>query len=159
MIDVYNNLHPVDVATGEPLSALELRAAMLQQRGPARFERFASGRMHYSKHPHKAWEYYERGVYQWYLWWGTAVERYDSQPLVAAAERLAHPLAQSVAVALGLHPRIRVLPSPENRALEAHMFSLRAVLLVLLPAGVVLVVSLIAQCLAAASQRSRGAPW
>lgn len=155
MIDVYKNLRALDAATGEALGALELREAILEQRGPARFERIGPGRGY--KHEYKQWEYYGRGVHQWYLWWGTAVERYDNQPLISAAERIAHPLAQSIAVALGLHPKVRVLSSPENSALEARMFSLRSTLLWLLPVGVVLVVLLIAQCLGAAYRRARGA--
>jgi hypothetical protein len=151
-IDVFNNMYAVDPVTDERLSALELRDAVRRQR-TARFERLTEGRMPYRNHPEKAWEYYRRGSDQWYLWWGTAREMSERDPVVSAFENVSHTLGQLASVALGLHSRIRILETNDNEAMRQRMFSLRSTLLWVLPAGTILGIVLVAQLVVAAYRR------
>jgi hypothetical protein len=153
-VDVFNNMYAVDAATGERLSALELREVLLGKRA-ARFERLTGGRMPYRNHPEKAWEYYRRGMDQWYLSWGTALETMDRNPVVSASEDVTHAFGQLAGVALGLHPKIRVLAVPANEAQRQRMASLRTTLLLVLPAGAILGLVLVAQVLVAVYRRVR----
>ena len=74
LLDVFNNFHVVDAASGEPLSALEYRDALLVHRGAALMRRNGPGRPGYVLE-HKAVGVLAAGIDQWYLVWGNAVAR------------------------------------------------------------------------------------
>jgi hypothetical protein len=117
-LDVYNNFHAVDAASGEPLSALEFRDFALGRRLAPIIRPNGPGRVPYSIEA-KLVEYYRRGAGEWYLWWGNGVFTYDSHPAVKAAGRVSGALEQLVAIAVGVHPQIKVLTTAENaRQLE-----------------------------------------
>ncbi len=113
MLDVYNNFHVVDAANGEPLGALEYRAALLGERAPATMQPNGPGRPGFVR-AEKAIEYYRRGIDQWYLVWGNAVFTYHQQPLVRVAARLSRAFADFAANALGVLPRMRVYATDRN---------------------------------------------
>jgi len=113
MLDVYNNFHAVDSATAEPLGALEYRAALLGERGPATMHPNGPGRPGFV-HAEKAVDYYRRGIDQWYLVWGNAVYTYHEQPLVRVAGRLSRAFADFAANTLGVLPRMRVYATDRN---------------------------------------------
>jgi hypothetical protein len=123
-LDVFNNFHVVDETTGEPLGALEYRNVLLERRGPARMERNGPGRAGFV-HAHQALDYYRRGVDQWYLVWGNAVQSYYSHPAVQWSGRASRWLAHLVANLVGAQPHIRIYATPENRELVERMFALR----------------------------------
>ena len=112
-LDVYNNFHAVDAQTGSPLSALEFREAVLGRRAPALMRANGAGRPGY-EFEDKARDYYRRGADEWYLAWGNDVFSYEANPAVAWANRVSGSLGQLVATLLGVHPRIRILETPEN---------------------------------------------
>lgn len=112
-LDVYNNVHAVDAASGEPLSALEFRDFALGRRLAPIIRPNGPGRRPYSIEG-KLVEYYRRGAGEWYLWWGNGVFTYDSHPAVKAAGRVSAALEQLVAIAVGVHPQIKVLTTAEN---------------------------------------------
>jgi hypothetical protein len=126
LLDVFNNFHAVDAETGEPLSALEFRERLLDaDDAGARLVKNGAGRPGWSDLS-KAFDYYRRGLDQWYLQWGNAVLSYDAQPLVRRASRLSGALGQFVAVVMRVHPTIRILPTTSNRTLVAQLVALRA---------------------------------
>jgi hypothetical protein len=117
-LDVYNNVHAVDAASGQPLSALEFRDFALGYRPAPIIRANGPGRVAYSIEG-KLVEYYRRGAGEWYLWWGNSVFTYDGHPAVRAAGRVSRALEQLVAITVGVHPRIKALTTTENvRQLE-----------------------------------------
>lgn len=146
LLDVFNNFHAVDAASGEPLGALEFRERLRDADDPgAQLVKNGPGRPGWSDLS-KAFDYYRRGLDQWYLLWGNAVLSYDAQPLVRRASRLSGAIGQFVAVAMRVHPTIRILPTTSNRTLVAQLVALRArlcvVLVLLVLAGILLAAQL-----------------
>lgn len=141
-IDVFNNFHAIDTATGEPLSALEYRDSLLGRRSAAVSRRNGPGWSGFV-HEHKALEYYRRGIHQWYLWWGNAVFSYDANPLVRWAGRISWTLAQVVATAAGVLPRIRIYETTDNVREVRNMFALRRAVLVIAALATILSAMLI----------------
>lgn len=138
-LDVYNNVHAVDAASGQPLSALEFRDFALGRRPAPIIRPNGPGRRPYSIEA-KLVEYYRRGAGEWYLWWGNSVFTYDSHPAVKTAGRVSRSLEQLAAIAVGVHPRIKVLATTENVRQLERMERLRWTLLV---SGVLLTVLLV----------------
>lgn len=131
MIDVVNNLYPVD-EQGEPMSGLEYRerlraggtapqAVRIEPRALAVFTDGAS-----------LARYYRRGLNQWYMWWGNAVYSYDNALLVRLLGPVSRSLEQLGAILHDVHPHIRVLAEADNRAMVQRMWQLRVHLLVVL---------------------------
>jgi hypothetical protein len=125
MLDVFNNFHAVDAATGEPLGALEYRESLLGNGKAAAMRPNGPGRLGFV-HEQKALDYYRRGVHQWYLWWGNAVFSYDAHPLVRMAGRISRTLARLAATLTSVQPRIRIYETPENAEQVRQMFALRS---------------------------------
>ena len=144
LIDVFHNFHVVDEATGQALSALEFRDALLGRRGPAKMRANGPGRPGFA-YEETAIDYYTRGIHQWYLWWGNAVFSYYAHPLIRLAGRLSPSLAHIMAALLDLQPRIRILTTSENASLVERMFSLRRRLLVIGGLSLLLIVTLVFQ--------------
>ena len=142
-LDVYNNFHALDAASGEPLSALELRECALGVRPAAQFRPNGLGRPGW-RHEHKARDYYARGACEWYLWYGNDVFSYDAHPAVALANRLSGSLGEIVATAIGVHPRIRIFVTSENEQAVRAVVRLARRTRVLTFAVVVLAVALVA---------------
>lgn len=140
LVGVFNNNY-FTLDGGPPLSALQLREALLSSApGLAmhRLDRLSPPGM---PRDDFAWDYYRRGLSQWYLWWGNDVFSYDA----SLAARLLGPLSRSVeqlaAVATGVHPRVRLLETAENRIEIARMRDLRRRLLAFAGAGMLLLVT------------------
>jgi len=123
LLDVYNNFYTTDASTGEPLSAMEFRESLSGRGQPGRMVPIGPGRPGYI-YEDRALDYYRRGLDQWYLVCGNAVFSYDAQPLVRVANRVSGSLGQVVAAMLGLHPRIKVLPTATNRPMVEQLQAL-----------------------------------
>ena len=147
-IDVFNNFHAVDVATGEPLAALEYRDSLLGKRPPAATQANGPGGQGFP-YDHKAVDYYQRGINQWYMWWGNAVFSYDANPLVKYSSTVSQKLAHIVAIVVGVQPRIRILETAENAVEVRRLFALRRILIVGAVVAVVLLAGLVVQVLTA----------
>lgn len=152
MLDVHNNLHFADAATGEPLGALETRAALKRGGSAPALRPNGRGRPGYV-HEHKALEYYRRGVDQWYLIWGNAVVSYYANPLVATMGAISRPLAHVAANVVGVQPQIRIVEVPENASLVRRMFALQRRLRILAWVFVSLVATLVVQLTSPSAMR------
>lgn len=128
LVDIFNNTY-FSGASGTPLSAQQLRQALLG--GGEQVQRFrlysavALG-MHVEE---TAWSYYRRGLPEWYMWWGNNVFTYDRALLVRASGGVSRSLEQIGGVLQGVHPSIRILAEPGNQAQRERMGRLRIHLL------------------------------
>jgi transglutaminase-like putative cysteine protease len=143
-LDVYNNVHAIRAATGEPISALEFRDYIRQGSPPTNVRRSGPGRLGYSAEQ-ELMEYYSRGLAEWYLWWGNDVITYAYNPGVRAVDALPPAVEQLVAIALGVHPQIKVLLTPENARAFQRMTELRSSLILVALIGSLLFLVLLAQ--------------
>ncbi len=129
LLDVFNNTY-FPGPNGDALSAIELRNRLLQSNLQIQREPLLSSRRFGMPVDHKAWDYYRRGVTEWYMWWGNNVFTYDSALLVRAFAGISRSLEQLGAMAQGVHPSIRVLADPHNQLQRARMSRLRIHLIV-----------------------------
>lgn len=144
LMDVYNNSW-FDLGRG-PISALELREA-LRAADPA----LKRARLHpqvrdgYAIEA-KAWDYYRRGLDQWYLMWGINPFAEDALMSSLPSHPLARSFGQGLLIVLGLHPQAAALADVGNRDAIESMRWLRlhllAVVLGLLLGGVLLMLGL-----------------
>lgn len=136
LVDVFNNYYFVG-AEGIPLSALALRRAMQQQPKTLRLMALSpSGRQGYEVQS-KAWDYYHRGLAQWYLSWGNNVYSYDQAFLVRSLGPWSRALEQLGAIAQGVYPPIHVLADAQNAPHVTALFRLKRKILVV--AGLLIV--------------------
>jgi hypothetical protein len=143
-LDVYNNLHAQDDASGEPLGVLDYRDALLGLRGGATLVANGPGRPGFV-HAATALDYYRRGLDQWYLLWGNAVYSYDGHPLVRALGSVSRTLAEVGANAVRLQPRLRIVATRGNATQFRQMLALRRELTLLAGVIVLLVLALAVQ--------------
>lgn len=130
MIDVFNNIYAVG-ADGEPLSAMQLRAALQAPgAGPKLVPVDPLARPGF-KYDDRAIEYYRRGLPEWYMWWGNNVFAYDQAPLTRLLDRAPRALEQFGGVVMGSYPRIRLLHGSDNEAQRNALAQLRLRLLAL----------------------------
>lgn len=113
-IDVYNNYLYVDAQSGNPLSALEFRAALRGERSPAALRLLAPGIRPGFEIPEKATDYYRRGANEWYLLWGSDVAGVDQNPWVKSTDKLSRHLGQFMAIVAGVQPTLRIIATPES---------------------------------------------
>lgn len=127
-LDIHNNMIFLG-ADGEPLSALSLRALLARGDAP-RLQRIRDDVRPGYVHAERALDYYRRGLPEWYLWWGSAVQTMDQDARVRALAVLGRPAEQLAAVLSGVHPRLRVLHEaanePQRQALESLRLRLQA---------------------------------
>jgi hypothetical protein len=120
MLDVFNNFYVTDRASGRPLSALEFRRHVQDGSGEVAIHRIAPGRSGFRDNA-AMYAYYRAGADQWYLWWGNAVYAYDGSLATRAFGSASRSLEQLAAVALGVHPTIRPVPSASNTGMRDAM--------------------------------------
>jgi len=141
-LDVFNNFHIRD-AGNRPLSVAEWRQAILQKTSGVRVYPNGPGRPGFAFEP-VLWNYYERGVQGWFLLLGTNVQSYEAQPLVHLLGGVSRYVEQTLAILTGVHPRISILETTENRPAIDKMYWLKTSLLIELP---LLVISALASLL------------
>jgi hypothetical protein len=122
-VDVYNNFHACDGATGEPLGALEFRDALLRGTRAISIKPNGPGRAGFPLE-HKLFAYYRSGLHQWYLIFGNAVFSYEAHPIVGRTSRLSVAMGQIVATIFGVRPSIRLLVTRENEAAVQELAAL-----------------------------------
>ncbi len=119
LLDVFDNYYFVH-AEGRPLSALELRAALQQAPQTLRLLPLDPQARPGYVIERKAWDYFQRGVPQWFLWWGNNVFSYDRQPLVRLFAGRSRALEQLAGAVTGAYPGLMVVDDPASRpALQA----------------------------------------
>jgi hypothetical protein len=124
LVDIFNNYYFFETV-GVPLSALELRLVMLSgTKLPTLAALHPGARPGWTKED-KAWDYYRRGLPQWYLWWGNNVHSYDNTWLVRLLGRAPRAVEQLGAIAVGVAPGLVILPDTANRSAQAALRRLR----------------------------------
>lgn len=129
LIDIFDNFYFVRTGSEEPLAALELRRALLEGaggvgRGLELRRLVPEARPGYDVEA-KAWEYFQRGVHQWYLPFGNNVFSVDAAPLVRLFSNWSR-LGEGVGMlASGRAPAIRILASPDNERQRADLRAVR----------------------------------
>lgn len=136
LLDVFDNYYFTD-GGDTPLSALALRAA-LQSRSPA----LKLHLLHPMARPGyvieaKAWDYFRRGLDEWYLPWGNNVFDYDGAWGAQLMRRVSRAGEGLAGLLSGDQPDIRMLVAPGNEARRRAMHRLRVQLLVALASGLV----------------------
>lgn len=143
-IDAFNGFYVTDKTSGHPMSVLELRENL--EHSPEQIVFHPLDEQFGFKSSEHALKYYQRGMYQFYLWWGNDSLTYDTHPIVKVAASLGRPVEQLTAIIVGTHPRIRVLPLPENEDMREHMVSVRYQLIFIFFAGCLLGVAFLYFC-------------
>jgi hypothetical protein len=123
-LDVHNNVHAVLTGSPTPLSALELRQAVLDDATDVEFPRAGAGPLGFP-HRDKLLDYYRRGATEWYLWWGNDVITRDATRLPHSIARRIGPLLHRLRSATWRLPPIVALATPENDAQIVAMEQLR----------------------------------
>ncbi len=143
LVDVFNNYYFV-AQDGAPLSALELRQAMLQAPETLHLMPLVPRARPGYEVQAKAWDYYRRGLPQWYLSWGNNVFSYDRAWLVRSLGLWSRALEQLGAQVQGVYPRIHILSTTDNAPQVAALVRLRMHLFVVAAVvGVALVMLLV----------------
>ena len=154
LIDAFYSFYVTDPA-GMPLSVLELRDYLLQDRlealtvMPIDPEQFMFPSFEY------ALRYYQRGADQVFMIWGNNVFSYDTNPGIRAARHISRSAEQLVGIAVGVQPRIMILSSPMNQSAVKELERLRLYLWIAFGAGVAVVVSLLVLLLTGIVRGSR----
>lgn len=154
LIDSFVSFYPVDAASGEPLSALEFRAALMDAPGAAtpKLVRIVPDRFEF-KTDEKAMDWYRRGVPRMFLLLGNNVYSYDADPLIRLVEPLPRSLEMVVAILNGEHPRFLFVPpafqpdladevAAQVEAMHGELYWVLAKLAAIVVLGLALLVSL-----------------
>lgn len=140
MIDVFHNYY-VTGTDGEPLSAVGFRDAMLEGGEGLSLVLIEPAARPGYVHEDRAWDYYRRGLPEWYLWMGNNVFEYDQNPIVRVLGPVHRSAEQLGGIAARVHPQIGVLLTDTNADALGAMESLRARLLTLVAFGVTTVLT------------------
>ena len=124
LIDVFDNLY-FTVGDGLPLSAMQLRDAMLRAEPSLRLNQLLPGSRQAYDVESRVWDYIRRGLDQWYLVWGNNVQSHDQAVLVHGLGAVSRSLAQLGGIAQGVQPMIRILPTPTNQGMAQDLRRLR----------------------------------
>lgn len=140
MIDVFNNFYVID-GDGQAVSGASLRQGLLDGRAGMELVPIEPRARPGFKYPEKAWEYYRRGLSQWYVWWGNNVFEYDRSPVIRLLSAAPRAVEQLGGIAAGVQPAIRILETESNERERAQIGSLRIRLLAAAWLGVATVIA------------------
>jgi hypothetical protein len=141
-IDSFNSFFVTDIR-GQPLSATEIRKALLDGTSselqvvpinPAKFG---------FKSPERALDYYGRGAPRFFLVWGNNVLSYDAAPAVKAFSGVSRSAEQVAGIVLGLQPKLVISRDFADPEAVGELMRLRLVMIVFLLASVVAGVALL----------------
>lgn len=129
-IDSHKSFYVRDVMNGQPLSAMEFRERLLAVDGDTTFQIEYIDPEHFGfRSLDKALAFYHRGQDQFFLWYGNNVFSYDNHPIVKFFGFVSRPLEQLAAIAIGIHPRIRIIESDSNIGLIRELHNTRRLFL------------------------------
>jgi hypothetical protein len=129
LVDLFNNVYLTAGGSDQPLSALALRDALLAGDASLRSQPLYPGARPGFVHEAKLWDYYRRGLTEWYLWWGNNPFDYERSAAVRTLSPVSRSLAQVGAIAQGVQPHARALATPDNERQRRAMSWLRMHLL------------------------------
>lgn len=124
LVDIFDNYYFTRNG-GQPLSALELRSALRDAPQSLQLVPLVPGVRPGYEIEAKAWDYFQRGLPQWYLAWGNNVFSYDQATLVRTLGPVSRSLEQLGAIAQGAYPPIRILDDPANHDQVSALVGLR----------------------------------
>lgn len=113
-VDPMNGFYVRDAASDMPLSVLEYRQRLLQPDGFSSIRITPIGNAFLFRSARSAFDYYVQGADEFYLWFGNDVFSYDKHEFVQVLGRFSRPAEQMIAILVGIHPRIRILPTNTN---------------------------------------------
>lgn len=114
LVGVFNNYYLFETA-GVPLSALEFRQALMRNSEKIKLTPLHPAAREGGSIEEKAWDYYRRGLPEWYLWWGNNVYTYDRTWLVRVFSGWSRPLEQLGGILQGVHPGVKLLVNEANQ--------------------------------------------
>lgn len=125
LIDTYSNTY-FHLGDGVALSAAEFRDRLAHSPATLRFSRLSPmARIGYPIES-KMWDYYRRGLPEWYMVWGSDVFSYDRAIQSYGLGRFSRSLEQFAAVLAGDLPGVKLLSTPANTAQVQALADLRA---------------------------------
>lgn len=134
LVDIFNNYYFYEVP-GVPLSALEFRHALTRSSPQLKltplYHRARVGWIH----EEKAWAYYQRGLAEWYLWWGNDLFTYDNAKLMRALSGWSRSLEQLGGIAQGVALPMKLMVTEANNSKVKAIWRLRTHLWVAAWAG------------------------
>lgn len=128
MLDIFNNVIPVDRRSGQPLDAMSFRRMFIADHDSIHFEPIGPWHQEFPVYA-KLLEYYDDGIDEWYLWNGNNVVSRADHWLIRAAGLTTRGGAELVSIALGRFPHIVPVRSARNDLNVAHMARVRIWLL------------------------------
>lgn len=146
-IDVFNGFYVRNRRDGQLLSVLEFRDKLINNLSadleivPIKKNRFGF------RDALQALQYFDRGKDQFYLYWGNNVNSYESHPLIRLATPISRHLEQITAVAIGIHPKIKIIETKSNKVLIAQLFDLKIKLISAFIGAVILSIAIVLQVL------------
>ncbi|MBL8344496.1 MAG: glycosyltransferase [Rubrivivax sp.] len=163
LIDIFDNFYFVKAGSEEPLSALQLRRALLEGsaavgRGLELRRLVPEARPGYDIEA-KAWEYFQRGVDQWYMPFGNNVSSIDAAPAVKMFSGWSR-IGEGVGVLVsGRAPEIRILASDRNATQREALRAVRLRVLAAVACGALgLLALLLSPWLSPRRQTHRASP-
>lgn len=120
MLDLFNNVY-YRGPDGLPLAALEVRDAFVRDAAAMTSLPLVPQARPGFRFEDKLREYYQRGLQEWYLWWGNNPFDYEDAEAVRWLYPASRPLAQLGGVAQGVQPRAVALVSDTNAGQRAQM--------------------------------------
>lgn len=113
-IDSHLSVYFLDKATGEPASILDVQNALEDADPSSLITPVFIGTKRGNMDAEAILEYYARGVDGFYLYWGNNVWSFEDNAVVSTAAGLSPAAEQAVAMMIGVHPGIRLLPTERN---------------------------------------------
>lgn len=114
LVGIFNNYYFFETP-GVPLSALEFRRALLGNSKQLKLAPLYAGARVGWTHEEKAWDYYRRGLPEWYMWWGNNVFTYDRSLLVRTFSGVSRSLEELGGIVQGVFPPVKLMATEANR--------------------------------------------
>ena len=124
LVDIFNNYY-FEKTRGQPLSALELRVALLESSSSVALMPIQPAARPGYVIPGKAMDYFRRGVPEWYMWMGNAVFTYHQASLVRALSDFPVGAQQLSGILQGVYPKLQILETPQSREAVSKFRRLR----------------------------------
>lgn len=154
LVGITNNTYFFELA-GSPLSALELRQAMLKNSTQLKLALLDSDAKVSWPSEEKALAYYRRGLPEWYMWWGNNIFTYDRAFLVRTFSGISRSLEQLGGIVQGVSPPIKPLLTEANREKANALWQLRIHLLIVLCVDALAFIALVMSLWCGARARAR----
>ncbi len=125
--DVFNSFYVRSRSSGELLSVLEFRDRLLHKPEDIDIIPIVKSRFGFKDRDHLL-EYFDRGKNQFYLWWGNNIFSYENHPVVELTGIISRSLEQLSAIAVGIHPTIKIIKTKENEIMVEDLMDLKTTL-------------------------------